>query len=188
MSTGNAAPEGEASASRTPERRLPRIITAPPAAGRDHRPRRPFFFPGGSCAIPPCFCATWPAGAFFYPFGYASSYYDAPLRSAEDERPPSRPKIIEGAPEPAYGELRIEALGDSLLRLSRPSSTRPVQEVRFFVADAQQQVLAQQVITAAPFTAVFAATPVALFAGVETVFPDGARTAVILPLRPVPAR
>jgi hypothetical protein len=121
---------------------------------------------------------------------------ESPARAAASA-PPTKviePDAGERAPTgDAAAALRVEQLGDTLLRVRWAGDARDAREVGLVIADAERRVLATQttVLTpaggAAPFTALFERSARVAFAGVVVVRADGGSTTTLLPLAPAGA-
>jgi hypothetical protein len=128
----------------------------------------------------PYYYPYYPYGGYAPYSGYVASspYYPRSVLRAPGE-PESR--IIA-----ADSNLVVELIGTSVVRLTWPDAGRAagtVGEVRLFLADGDEQVLAMQAVRAGPFTALFDASAYAAYAGVTVVYIDGRRSTTLLPLQ-----
>jgi len=100
----------------------------------------------------------------------------------------SKTLIIGAGTDGGGGVMRIQQLGDSVLKLTWRGSDRPIREARFFLADSLRQPLLSQVVTAATPSAQFSIRDLGqeLFAGLTTVFANGATVTNLVPLHAKP--
>lgn len=73
---------------------------------------------------------------------------------------------------------------NGIVRLRWRPEGRAVKEVKLFLADAQQNVVAVQTLRAAPYTALFRVSYGAPYAGITVVYVDGQHTTTLLPYSP----
>jgi hypothetical protein len=98
--------------------------------------------------------------------------------------------IIGGGADGGGGVMRIERFGGDSIALRWLEPIRPVRSATFFLADDARGPLVSQVIESAKPRAVFRVGRLprpAAYAGLTTVFADGAQRTTLVPLgRPAP--
>ena len=75
----------------------------------------------------------------------------------------------------------VEEITDSMVRLRWPDDGRGVREVTLFIAGTNGQVIATQIVRAAPYTALFDVRSRRFTAGVTVVRPDGTKATTTVP-------
>jgi hypothetical protein len=128
---------------------------------------------------------------FAYPYYLYGPYGVAQPRYLASPYYPRTVTRVAGQPESqtvaADSSLVVEQISTTVLRLTWLHDGRAAEiprEVRLFLADGEEQVLALQAVHAAPFTALFDANARAAYAGVRVVYADGRRSTTLLPLQP----
>ncbi len=115
-------------------------------------------------------------------WGYHPWYYAYPVYAPGVVTPRSAPASTPVPTAPTFDSgLRLEFLDRNTLRLTWPGDGRAVDEVNFFLTDANDRVLDAARVVAYPFTATFKVPAGAAFAGVTIVYSDGVKTTTTVP-------
>lgn len=166
-------------ATRPPARVFRERIGVPAGAHRPHEHSLRHRSGRTSVLIVPFGSAYYP----YYPYAPYNGYVASPYYPRSVLRVVGQPesRIIAGD-----STLVVELIGPGVLRLTWPNeapAAGTAREVRLFLADGDEQVLALQAIRAAPFTALFDANARAAYAGVTVLYADGRKSTTLLPFQ-----